>query len=55
MNTAGLIIDPNMAEGFKFEVMDTQENKQVLLKCPEEMYELIALIGTVQRYMVSRV
>jgi fructose 1,6-bisphosphatase len=25
------------------------------LKCPEEMYELIALIGTVQRYMVSRV
>jgi len=55
MNTAGLVIDPNMAGGFKFEVIDTIENKKVTLKCPEEMYELIALIGTVQRYMISRV
>jgi fructose 1,6-bisphosphate aldolase/phosphatase len=55
MNTAGLVIDPNMAGGFKFEIMDTAENKKVVLKCPEEMYELLALIGTVQRYMVSRV
>jgi fructose 1,6-bisphosphate aldolase/phosphatase len=55
MNTAGLVIDPNMAEGFKFEVMDTIENKKVILKCPEETYDLLALIGTVQRYMVSRV
>ncbi|MEM2105659.1 MAG: fructose-1,6-bisphosphate aldolase/phosphatase [Candidatus Bathyarchaeia archaeon] len=55
MNTAGLVIDPNMAGGFRFEVMDTTENKRVVLKCPEEMYELMALIGTVQRYMVSRV
>lgn len=55
MNTAGLIIDPNMAGGFKFEVMDTVENKSAMLECPEEMYELLALIGTVQRYMISRV
>jgi len=55
MNTAGLVIDPNMAGGFKFEVIDTIENKKVTLKCPEEMYELIALIGTVQRYMISQV
>lgn len=55
MNTAGLVIDPNMAGGFKFEVIDTIENKKVVLKCPEETYELIALIGTVQRYMISRV
>jgi len=55
MNTAGLVIDPSMAGGFKFEVLDTMENKKVVLKCPEEMYELIALIGTVQRYMISRV
>ncbi len=55
MNSAGLVIDPNMAGGFKFEVVDTIENKKVVLKCPEEMYELIALIGTVQRYMISRV
>jgi fructose 1,6-bisphosphate aldolase/phosphatase len=55
MSTAGLVIDPNMACGFKFEVMDTVENKKVVLKCPEEMYDLLALIGTVQRYMVSHV
>jgi fructose 1,6-bisphosphate aldolase/phosphatase len=55
MNTAGLVIDPHMAGGFKFEVMDTMDNTKVVLKCPEETYDLIALIGTVQRYMVSRV
>jgi len=55
MNTAGLVIDPGMAGGFKFEVLDTIENKKVVVKCPEEMYELIALIGTVGRYMISRV
>jgi fructose 1,6-bisphosphate aldolase/phosphatase len=55
MNTAGLVIDPDMASGFKFEVMGTVENKKVVLKSPEEMYELLALIGTVQRYMVSQV
>jgi len=54
-NTAGLIIDPAMGGGFKFEVLDSKENKKVVLKCPEEMYELIALIGTTQRYMVSRI
>jgi fructose 1,6-bisphosphate aldolase/phosphatase len=55
MNTAGLVIDPNMAGGFKFEVMDTMDNTKVTLKTPEETYDLIDLIGTVQRYMVSRV
>lgn len=55
MNTAGLVIDPSMAGGFKFEVLDVIENKKAVLKCPEEMYELLALIGTVGRYMVSHV
>ena len=55
MNTAGLVIDPNMLCGFKFEVIDTIENKSIILKCPEETYELLALIGTVGRYVISRV
>jgi len=54
-NTAGLVIDPHMAGGFKFQVLDVQENKQVVLKCPEELHELVALIGTTQRYLVSRI
>jgi fructose 1,6-bisphosphate aldolase/phosphatase len=55
MNTAGLVIDPHMLCGFKFEVIDTKESKSIVLKCPEEMYELLALIGTVGRYVISRV
>ncbi len=54
-NTAGLVIDPSMSGGFKFEVLDVMENKKVIMKCPEEMYELIALIGTPERYVVSHV
>jgi len=53
--TAGLVIDPNMSGGYKFEVMDTVKNTKVMMKCPEEMYDLLALVGTVQRYMVYRV
>jgi len=52
-STAGLVIDPSMIGGFKFEVLDVMENKKVVMKCPEEMYELIALIGTPERYVVS--
>jgi fructose 1,6-bisphosphate aldolase/phosphatase len=55
MNTAGLVIDPHMLRGFKFDVVDTVENKTITLKCPEETYELLALIGTVGRYAISRV
>jgi len=54
-NTAGLVIDPNMVGGFKFEVLDVIENRKVVLKCPEEMYELIALIGTPGRYVISHI
>ncbi len=54
-NTAGLVIDPKMHDGFKFEVMDVYENKVVTLKCPEEMYDLLALIGTPSRYVIYRV
>lgn len=54
-NTAGLVIDPRMREGFKFEVLDVEKQVKVALKCPEEMYDLVALIGTTDRYVVSRV
>jgi fructose 1,6-bisphosphate aldolase/phosphatase len=54
-NTAGLVIDPAMTGGFKFGVLNVYENKKVTLKCPEEMYELIALIGTPGEYVISNV
>jgi fructose 1,6-bisphosphate aldolase/phosphatase len=55
MNTAGLVIDSSMLCGFKFEIIDTLEDKAAILQCPSEMYEMLALIGTVGRYAISRV
>ncbi len=54
-NTAGLVIDPRMHEGFVFEVYDVFEGKSVKLNSPEEMYDILALIGTPSRYIVRRV
>jgi fructose 1,6-bisphosphate aldolase/phosphatase len=54
-NTAGLVIDPQMASGFKFEVLDVRKNMKVVLKTPEELHELVALVGSTERYTVSRV
>ncbi len=54
-NTAGLIIDPSFHQGFKFEVWDIKESKKVMMSCPEDMYDLLALIGTKSRYVVKRV
>ncbi|MFH1332001.1 MAG: fructose-1,6-bisphosphate aldolase/phosphatase [archaeon] len=54
-NTAGLIIDPNMRPGFRFEVWDVQEHKKIILDCPEEVYDLLTLIGARSRYVIKRV
>ena len=54
-NTAGLVIDPRMHDGFKFTVLDVIESKQITLSCPEESYDLLALIGTPGRYVIKEV
>ncbi len=54
-NTAGLIIDPKMHDGFTFRVLDVLENRYIDLVCPSEIYDLIAFIGTTGRYVVERV
>jgi len=54
-NTAGLVIDPKMHEGFKFTVLDVIEGKTVELCTPEESYDLLALIGTTSRYIIKEV
>lgn len=52
-NTAGLIFDPAMLEGFSFKVMDVKEGKEIILSSPKEMHYLLALIGSVCRYVVT--
>ncbi|MEM0157927.1 MAG: fructose-1,6-bisphosphate aldolase/phosphatase [Thermoplasmataceae archaeon] len=54
-NTPGLVIDQNMHDGFVFEVWDIVEAKRVFLSCPEQMYDLMGLIGSKSRYVVKRV
>ena len=54
-NTAGLIIDPSIHDGFVFEVWDIQDHKNVFLETPEEMYDLLALIGAKSRFVIKRV
>ncbi|RMD81397.1 MAG: fructose 1,6-bisphosphatase [Candidatus Dadabacteria bacterium] len=54
-NSAGLVIDPNMHDGFRFEVWDIQEHTRVFMQTPEETYDLLALIGAKSRYVIKRV
>lgn len=54
-NTSGLVIDPKMHDGFIFEVHDVIEHKKVSLKTPEEIYDLLALIGQPGRYCIKHV
>ena len=53
--TSGLVINPKMSAGFKFEVHDVYEDKKVLLEAPQEIYDILALIGTTDRYIIKRV
>lgn len=54
-NTAGLVIDPTLHGGFDFEVYDVIENRKVTMSCPDEMYDLLALIGSTGRYVIKRI
>jgi len=54
-NTPGLVIDPNMHMGFKFEVWDIYNGKKVYLSLPEDTYDLLALIGSKGKYVIKRV
>jgi fructose 1,6-bisphosphate aldolase/phosphatase len=54
-NTAGLVIDPAMHQGFAFEVLDVFEHRKIRFDCPEEMYELLMFIGATRRFMIKAV
>ncbi len=54
-NTAGLVIDPKAINGFSFEVLDVYKHLKVTMNTPEEMYHLLALIGTTSTYAIKRI
>ncbi|MHB8066690.1 MAG: fructose-1,6-bisphosphate aldolase/phosphatase [Desulfobaccales bacterium] len=52
---AGLVIDPAMHRGFRFRVLDVVEHKEWMLSCPEDMYDLLVLIGATGRYVIENI
>ncbi len=54
-NTAGLVIDPSMHEGFAFEILDLIEQKTLTLQCPGDLYDLIMFLGSRGRFVVNKV
>jgi len=56
-NTAGLVIDPNLHDGFRFVIQDIMKDEPcfVEMKCPEEMYDVLALLGSTGTYTIKKV
>ena len=54
-NTAGLVIDPSLHGGYDFEIYDVIEHRKVTMSCPDEMYDALALLGSIGRYVIKHV
>lgn len=54
-NTAGLVIDPNMHDGFIFEVHDVIDHKVIEFSTPEDIYDLLMFIGAPARYVIKSI
>jgi fructose 1,6-bisphosphate aldolase/phosphatase len=54
-NTIGLVIAANMHNGFTFEVHDVKEHKKIRFNTPDEIYDMLVLIGAPSRFAVKAV
>jgi len=54
-SSIGLVIDTKMHAGFEFEVLDLKMDQAARLRCPEDYYDLLMLIGAPHRFVVRRV
>jgi fructose 1,6-bisphosphate aldolase/phosphatase len=58
MNTAGLLLSPEITKGFRFRVQDvnyTEGDRVIDLNAPEDLYQLAALLRDNDRYVVESV
>lgn len=53
--TSGLVLAEGLRAGFAFEVHDVREHRKIMLTTPEELHELLLLVGAPSRYAVKRV
>jgi fructose 1,6-bisphosphate aldolase/phosphatase len=54
-NTAGLVIDPSIHGGFKFEVLDPYKEETIVFSAPEEIYDMLVFVGAKEHYIIRRV
>lgn len=54
-NTAGLVLSASLSQGSSFEVHDSLERRKAVFNAPEELYDLLAYIGSPGRFAVKRV
>lgn len=54
-NTPGLVIASSLHDGFAFEIHDVKEHRKVTLNAPEEIYDMLAFLGSPSRYAVKAV
>jgi len=54
-NTIGLVIAANMHKGFIFEVHDVKEHKKIRFNTPEDIYDMLVLIGSPSRFVVKAI
>jgi fructose 1,6-bisphosphate aldolase/phosphatase len=58
MNTAGLILSPEMNAGFRFRIMDvgfTKGDRTVELSAPESLYDIAALLRDNDRFVIESI
>jgi fructose 1,6-bisphosphate aldolase/phosphatase len=54
-NTAGLVIDPGLNQGFTFKLHDVKTDKIYSFTCPEDLYDMLSLLGARSRYCVEKI
>ncbi|MBU4194894.1 MAG: fructose-1,6-bisphosphatase [Actinobacteria bacterium] len=54
-NTIGLVIDPSMHDGFRFEIQDLIGEREIIFNIPEEMYDMLVFIGSPSRYVIKHI
>lgn len=53
--TTGLVIDPRLHDGFKFEIVDVMDSKKIVMSSPDETYDILSLLGDTTRYAIKRI
>jgi fructose 1,6-bisphosphate aldolase/phosphatase len=58
MHNSGLLLSSNISQGFAFHIMDvdyTEADRIIVLKTPEEIYGIAALLRDQERYVIEKI